>query len=326
MEAMNAQGNPTSQSHDLLRGAGRYAPSPSGDLHLGNLRTALLAWLFARASDRRFLLRVENLDRARDAGTAASQLEDIAAIGIDWDGEVVLQTERGMAHDAALASLKSAGLVYECTCTRKDILSAPSAPHAPPGAYPGTCRNCSDEERAQARAAIAPRRPALRLRAPEGITELEFHDRILGRVTGDIDDLVLRRGDGTIAYNLAVVVDDAAMGVDQVVRGDDLASSTPRQILLQQLLGLPTPPDVEYAHVPLVLGQSGARLAKRDGAVTLRELRAGGVTPRQVRGMLARSLGLASHGENPSIQVIARRFDPNLVPRTPWVWHPDSRI
>ncbi|MBK0419127.1 tRNA glutamyl-Q(34) synthetase GluQRS [Leucobacter sp. CSA1] len=302
-------------------GAGRYAPSPSGDLHLGNLRTALVAWLFARSSGRRFLMRIEDLDRARDAGAAASQLRDLAAIGIDWDGDPVIQTDRAVDHEAAIASLDARGLVYECTCTRRDILAAPTAPHAPPGAYPGTCRNRGDAERAAAREAIAPRRPALRLRAPEGLSELGFDDALLGPMSGAVDDLVLRRGDGTVAYNLAVVVDDAAMGVDQVVRGDDLAPSTPRQILLQRLLGLDTP---EYAHVPLVLGPNGARLAKRDGAVTLAELRECGTDAGAARGMLAESLGLASRGERPSARLLIDRFDPELLPRRPWVWTPGS--
>ncbi|RGE22579.1 tRNA glutamyl-Q(34) synthetase GluQRS [Leucobacter sp. wl10] len=301
-----------------MSGAGRYAPSPSGELHLGNLRTALLAWLFARASGRRFLMRVEDLDRARDAGCAARQLEDLTRIGIDWDGAPVTQSARGPEHGAAIDRLAAAGLVYECTCTRRDILSAPSAPHAPPGAYPGTCRDRGDEERRAARASIAPREPALRLRAP--LAELEFDDLLLGRVRGDIDDLVLRRGDGTVAYNLAVVVDDAAMGVDQVVRGDDLAPSTPRQILLQRLLGLPTPPALEYAHVPLVLGPGGARLAKRDGAVTLADLRELGVGAGEVLSRLAASLGLARPGERVATAQLIRRFDPALIPREPWVW------
>lgn len=301
-------------------GAGRYAPSPSGDLHLGNLRTALLAWLFARAGGRRFLMRVEDLDRARDAGSADRQLEDLERLGIDWDGDPVLQSERGADHDAAIARLDAAGLVYECSCTRRDILAAPSAPHAPPGAYPGTCRDRSPEERHLARETIAPREPALRLRAPEGVVSLGFEDLLLGSTRGDIDDFVLRRGDGTVAYNLAVVVDDASMGVDQVVRGDDLASSTPRQILLQRLLGLPTPPAVEYAHVPLVLGPSGARLAKRDGAVTLADLREQGIGAEQVLSDLAASLGLASPGERITAERLLGRFDPAALPREPWVW------
>lgn len=303
--------------------AGRYAPSPSGDLHLGNLRTALLAWLFARSTGRGFLMRIEDLDRGRDAGAADRQLEDLAELGIDWDGPVVLQTDRGADHDAAIAELSARGLVYECTCTRRDILAAPTAPHAPPGAYPGTCRDRDEAERAAARERILPRRPALRLRVPEGAGELAFEDLLMGRVSGVVDDLVLRRGDGAVAYNLAVVVDDASMGVDQVVRGDDLASSTPRQIVLQRLLGLPTPPAVEYAHVPLVLGPSGARLAKRDGAVTLRELRAAGIGADRVRTQLAVSLGLAAPGESVPAERILARFDPDRLPRDPWVWRPD---
>ncbi|KUF06721.1 glutamyl-Q tRNA(Asp) ligase [Leucobacter sp. G161] len=302
------------------QGAGRYAPSPSGELHLGNLRTALVAWLLARSTGRRFLMRIEDLDRARDAGTAAAQLADLRAIGIDWDGEPVLQTERGAAHDAAIARLDAAGLVYECTCTRRDILAAPTAPHAPPGAYPGTCRDRTPAERAAARGEIAPRQPALRLRAPAAMSSLSFDDLVLGQVTGDIDDLVLRRGDGTVAYNLAVVVDDDAMGVDQIVRGDDLAPSTPRQILLQQLLGLRTPPDVAYAHVPLVLGPTGARLAKRDGAVTLRQLAESGTDAAAVLSTLAESLGIASRGERVTAEQLIARFDPTELPREPWVW------
>ncbi|MFC5338155.1 tRNA glutamyl-Q(34) synthetase GluQRS [Leucobacter denitrificans] len=304
-------------------GAGRYAPSPSGDLHLGNLRTALLAWLFARSSGRSFLMRIEDLDRARDAGSAEPQLNDLRAIGLDWDGDPVLQSDRREDHEQAIATLQARGLVYECTCTRKDILAAPSAPHSPPGAYPGTCRDRTEEERAEARDRIAPRLPALRLRVPEATAAPTFVDQILGQTQGEIDDFVLKRGDGTIAYNLAVVVDDAAMGVDQVVRGDDLASSTPRQILLQRLLELPSPPDIKYAHVPLVLGPSGARLAKRDGAVTLRDLKAAGVKPDLVRAKLAQTLGLARPGETPTMAQLLERFDPPSLPREPHTWSED---
>lgn len=302
-------------------GAGRYAPSPSGDLHLGNLRTALVAWLFARSTGRRFLMRVEDLDRSRDSGAADAQFADLAALGIDWDGEAVAQTGRGELYETAIRTLADRGLVYECTCSRKDILAAPTAPHAPPGAYPGTCRNRSEAERAEARAAIAPRLPALRLRAPEKAGgEYGFVDGIAGPVAAEIDDLVLRRGDGTVAYNLAVVVDDAEMGVDQVVRGDDLLASTPRQIMLQRLLGLPTP---EYAHVPLVLGPTGARLAKRDGAVTLRDLGERGIGADRARLVLARSLGLAGDDERRvTMEGLLERFDPALLPREPWVVDP----
>lgn len=302
-------------------GAGRYAPSPSGALHLGNLRTAMLAWLFARSSGRGFLIRVEDVDRERDAGAAEGQLADLAALGIDWDGEPVLQSGRRADHEAAIARLEAAGLVYECTCTRREILEAPSAPHAPPGAYPGTCRDRTPREREEARRRIAPRLPALRLRAPvAGGTG--FDDLLLGRVEGAVDDLVLRRGDGAIAYNLAVVVDDAAMGVDQIVRGDDLAGSTPRQILLQRLLGLPSPPEVQYAHVPLVLGPGGARLAKRDGAVTLEDLAAEGIGASEVLSSLAVSLGLAVSGESVTVGILLDRFEPGALPHEPWVWRP----
>lgn len=289
-------------------------------MHLGNLRTALLAWLFARSSGKRFIVRIEDLDRARDKGAAAAQLADLEALGLDWDGPVWRQSERQEAYAAALAQLTAAGLVYECTCSRKDILAAPTAPHAPPGAYPGTCRERTQAEREAARDAIAPREPALRLRAPANLHELSFTDGLLGEVTAGIDDMVLRRGDGTYAYNLAVVVDDAAQGINQIVRGADLAPSTPRQILLQKLLGVPHPPAVEYVHVPLVLNSAGQRLAKRDGAVTLREMCEAGETPAKVRALLARSLGLASPGETPSMRELLARFDPARLPDAPWIY------
>lgn len=296
-------------------GAGRYAPSPSGQLHVGNLRTAMVAWLCARKSEREFLIRIEDVDRGRDAGAADTQLEELAAIGLDWDRPPVFQTHRREAHESAIERLRARGLVYECTCTRREILEAPSAPHAAPGAYPGKCRDRSDTEREAARKAIAPRLPALRLRT--SVNELEFNDLLLGKVRAGVDDFVLQRGDGAIAYNLAVVVDDAEMGIDQVVRGDDLAPSTPRQILLQQLLGLPTP---SYAHVALVLGPTGARLAKRDGAVTLEELAQQGTSVAEVRDLLATSLGLSSPGEMLSMQELVLRFELEKLPKKPWVW------
>lgn len=279
----------------------------------------MVAWLFAKSTDRLFLMRIEDVDRGRDAGAADEQLAELAAIGIGWHGEPVYQTARRAQHEAAIEKLAAQGLVYECTCTRREILEAPSAPHAAPGAYPGTCRDRSDAERAAARAAIAPREPALRLRTE--LRDMTFNDLLLGDVTAAIDDFVLRRGDGAIAYNLAVVVDDADMGVDQVVRGDDLASSTPRQILLQQLLGLPTP---EYAHIALVLGPSGARLAKRDGAVTLEDLAEAGVSAETVRDQLAASLGLSKRGEYLTLEELLPRFTPSKLPREPWVWQPKS--
>jgi len=287
--------------------AGRFAPSPSGELHAGNLRTALLAWLFARSSGRRFLLRVEDLDRAR-SGAEEAQLRDLTAIGLTWDGPVVRQTDREPLYAAAIDRLTATGLTYECFCTRREIQEAPSAPHAPQGAYPGTCRNLNDAER-EARRALRP--AAIRLRA--AVTEGIVRDRLLGEFTGVVDDFVLRRADGVTAYNLAVVVDDGEQGIDQVVRGDDLLPSTPRQAYLAGLLNIPVP---EYAHVPLVLNADGARLAKRDGAVTLADLAAAGVTADRVRDLLLASLGLPPG----SLQNALEAFDPAALPREPWVW------
>lgn len=287
--------------------AGRFAPSPSGELHVGNLRTAILAWLFARSTGRRFLMRVEDLDRAR-AGAEAEQLRDLAAIGVNWDGGVVRQTDREHLYTAAIERLAAAGLTYECFCTRREIQEAPSAPHAPQGAYPGTCRNLSEAERAGKRAV---RPAAVRLRA--AVAEATVQDVLHGSFTGVVDDFVLRRNDGVTAYNLAVVVDDAAQGIDQVVRGDDLLPSTPRQAYLATLLDIPVP---EYAHVPLVVNADGARLAKRDGAVTLADLAAAGVPVDRVRDALLASLGLPAG----SLDHALAAFDPAALPREPWVW------
>ena len=299
--------------------AGRFAPSPTGDLHLGNLRTALVAWLAARSTGREFIVRMEDLDRATSSAEhERRQLADLAAIGLDWDGPVIRQSERFDRYAAYIERLAALGRVYPCFCSRREIRAeidaAPSAPHGlPDGAYPGTCRDLDDAERA-ARAA-AGRQPALRLRT-DG-EWIGFDDEVLGPFSGFVDDVVLARADGVPAYNLAVVVDDALQGVDQVVRGDDLAGSTPRQILLQQLLGFDRP---TYLHVPMVLGPSGERLAKRDGAVTLADLAADGWRASEVVAVLARSLGLATPDE-PAATVTADRlidrFDPGRLPRHP---------
>ena len=293
-----------------MTSAGRFAPSPSGALHVGNLRTALLAWLFARSSGRGFFVRVEDLDRAR-AGAEAVQLRDLAAIGIDWDGPVVRQTERTALYEAALGRLSEAGLTYECFCTRREIQEAPSAPHAPQGAYPGTCRDLTEEQRERRR---AERPAAIRLRA--GVTEWAVSDVLHGRYAGLVDDFVLRRNDGVVAYNLAVVVDDAEQGVDQVVRGDDLLPSAPRQAYLAGLLGYRVP---DYAHVPLALNRTGRRLAKRDGAVTLDDLAAEGVPAERVTAALLESVGLPG-----SLPDALAAFDPAALPREPWIVDAES--
>ncbi|MFE4543618.1 tRNA glutamyl-Q(34) synthetase GluQRS [Arthrobacter sp. NPDC056727] len=287
--------------------AGRFAPSPSGELHVGNLRTAILAWLFARSTGRRFLLRVEDLDRAR-AGAEAVQLRDLAAVGVTWDGAVVRQTDRGPLYAAAIAQLAAAGLTYECFCTRREIQEAPSAPHAPQGAYPGTCRELPAAELEFKRST---RPAAIRLRS--SAAEWTVEDVLHGAFTGAVDDFVLRRNDGVTAYNLAVVVDDAEQGIDQVVRGDDLLPSTPRQAYLASLLNIPVP---EYAHVPLVVNADGARLAKRDGAVTLGDLAAVGVPAEEVRRAILASLGLPGA----SLEAALGEFKPAGLPREPWVW------
>jgi glutamyl-tRNA synthetase len=295
---------------------GRFAPSPTGPLHLGNLRTALVAWLFARSSGGHFLVRMEDLDRTTSSReNEHAQLADLAAIGLDWDGAVVRQSDRFALHRAAIAQLTEAGLTYPCYCTRREIREAASAPHgAPEGAYPGTCRSLDSEAR-RAREASG-RRPALRLRVEPGTT-VSFDDRIHGTVQGTVDDVVLCRNDGVPAYNLAVVVDDAAQGIEEVVRGDDLVSSTPRQIHLARRLALPVP---TYAHVPLVLGPDGARLAKRHGAVTLADLALDGVDAEDVLSLLATSLGLAPPGEHLAASQLIDEFDPTVLPRTPWVF------
>ncbi len=280
---------------------GRFAPSPTGVLHLGNLRTALLAWLFARSAGARYLVRIEDLDAGRvRPGLAEAQLGDLAALGLDWDGDVVVQTARSALYEAALGRLD----VYECFCTRAEIRESASAAHGPPDHYPGTCRALSAAERAARRA--AGRVPALRVRASG--TVVAFEDRLLGPHSSPVDDFVVRRNDGAFAYNLAVVVDDADQGIGEVVRGADLVDSTPRQLWLYRALGLPEP---AHAHVPLVLGPDGRRLAKRHGAVTLREVGAA-----DALAWMARSLGL--RGTTP--RALLAGFDPAALPREPTVF------
>ena len=296
--------------------AGRFAPSPTGVLHVGNLRTALLAWLFARSAGAPFLMRVDDLDAQRvKPGYEEQQLTDLAAIGIDWDGPVVRQSERLALYADALDRLDGDGRLYPCFCTRAEIRDAASASHGPlpEGAYPGTCRDLTSAERAEREAAGRP--PALRLRADaERVT---FTDRLLGEQHGVVDDFVVRRGDGTHAYNLAVVVDDAAQGVGEVVRGADLVDSTPRQLLLARLLGVPEP---SHAHVPLVIGPDGARLAKRHGAVTLADRAAFGEPAADVVAWMAASAGLAEPGERVTADELVDRFEPARLPLEPTVF------
>jgi len=293
---------------------GRFAPSPTGQLHLGNLRTALVSWLQARAGGGDWLVRMEDLDRVTSSVEhKTTQLSDLALLGMTPDGDVLRQSERFEIYRDAIATLRSAGRVYECFCTRREIREAASAPHGdlPEGAYPGTCRSLTAQRRAELVAEGRP--PALRLRT-DG-ERFTITDLVAGTYEGGVDDVVLQRADGVPAYNLAVVVDDAAQGVTHVVRGDDLLPSTPRQRLLQRLLALPEP---VYAHVPLVLGADGARLAKRHGAVTLTDLAVAGLDASRVLTLLGASLGLCDHGEPISAQLLVERFDLQRMPRTPW--------
>ena len=294
--------------------AGRYAPSPSGDLHFGNLRTAVLAWLFARCTGRAFYMRVEDIDSERSSAESATrQLEDLAAIGLEWDQPVLYQHDRATAYAEALARLDT----YECYCSRRDIREAASAPHAQPGMYPGTCRDLTDEQRARRRSELETegRLPAIRLRS--GVREWTVRDYYAGEYTGPVDDVILKRGGrvdqaqaGDWAYNLAVVVDDGYQGVDQVVRGDDLLFSAPAQAYVAHELGVPEP---EYVHVPLVVGPEGRRLAKRDGAVTLREMG----NPEEVLRRIAVSVGCPDAA---NAAQLLDAFDPGSLPREPWTW------
>jgi glutamyl-tRNA synthetase len=289
-----------------MRPDGRFAPSPTGVLHVGNLRTALLAWLFARSQDARFLMRIEDLDAGRvRRDLEAGQLEDLRAIGIDWDGRAVRQSERQELYAGALERLDDAGLLYRCWCTRAEIREAASAAHGerPEGAYPGTCRELTAAEVAEREASGRP--PAWRVRA--GGVRVTFTDRLCGETAGEVDDFVVRRNDGAYAYNLAVVVDDAEQGVGEVVRGADLLDSTPRQLWLGGRLGLAAP---VYAHVPLMLGSDGARLAKRHGAVTLADRAALGQSPQDVRRELLAPFGL---GDCVTMQELVTRFDPARI-------------
>lgn len=264
----------------------RYAPSPTGDLHVGNLRTALAGWLLTRAAGGQWLMRIEDLDeaRVRAAGDAeARQLSHLEALGLWWDGPLVRQSERLEVYRGVLASL--AERTYECFCTRREIAEASSAPHHDGyRPYPGTCSRLSSAERARRR---QDRPAAIRIRS-EGATSTAT-DRSAGQVTLPVDDFVLVRGDGAFAYNLAVVVDDIAQGVNHITRGSDLLTSAPRQAWLTRLLGAEP---ATYAHIGLVTNSAGQRLAKRDGAVTLPDLQRRGVGPGDLLEVMTASLGL----------------------------------
>ncbi len=290
---------------------GRFAPSPTGLLHLGNVRSALLGWLQCRAAGGEFLLRIEDLDpdRAKPVLTDAI-FRDLEFLGLDWDGEVLVQSRRAQLYDAALEQLKAKGRVYPCTCSRAEIQRAASAPHGDEGPiYPGTCRAGAAKKEG--------RTPALRFRVAKG--EWSVDDLVRGRFTQDVlaqvGDFVVRRADGVASYQLAVVVDDAASGVTHVLRGDDLLSSTPRQLQLYEALGLEAP---AFAHVPLLLQPDGKRLAKREGSSTVAGLREAGVPAEAIVGALAKWSGLGD-GRPVRARELVAGFDLGRVRREPTV-------
>jgi glutamyl-tRNA synthetase len=307
---------------------GRFAPSPTGLLHLGNARTALLAWLDARAGGGAFVMRVEDLDRARvQPGAEAQQLEDLRWLGIDWDEgpdrggpfAPYRQSERAIRYDAAIDQLMAAGRAFLCACSRADIARAATAPHDGDGdqepRYPGTCRDLPPAD-VRARAAGQGRALAVRF---AGVGErVAFADEVYGPTESDpggVDDFVLRRADGTAAYQLAVVVDDAAMRITRVVRGADLLRSTPRQIALGRALGLPVP---AFAHVPLVVTPGGERLAKRTRPASLKALRERGVPAARIVGRLAASAGIGD-GAPARPDELVSGFRLGRLPREPAV-------
>jgi glutamyl-tRNA synthetase len=293
-------------------------------MHLGNARTALLAWLDVRSRGGILAMRVEDLDGPRvRPGLEARILDELRWLGLDWDeGPDVggargpyRQSERADLHAAALGRLREAGLAYPCFCSRAEIARAAQAPHASDEGprYPGTCRDLPAAER-EARAALRP--PAWRFRVPEG--PVPFRDRFHGECTFDVaatvGDFVVARADGVSSYQLAVAVDDAAMEVTDVLRGDDLLPSTSRQILLYRALGLTEP---RFAHVPLVVGADGERLAKRHGALSVGELRERGADPAAVVGMLAATAGLVPEGTRVLPRDLVASFRLEAVSRAP---------
>jgi glutamyl-tRNA synthetase len=305
--------SPSSRS----RVKGRLAPSPTGAQHVGNARTYLIAWLSARSRGGQVALRIEDIDSPRvKAGAAEEACADLRWLGLDWDEGPVVQTRRLALYEDALRRLRAQELVYPCTCTRADVERAASAPHAEhEGAvYPGTCagRRAGDAE------GLAGRPYCWRFRAAamadEFVDDFRGPTRVPAAERGG--DFVVWKSAGTPAYQLAVVVDDADQGVTEVVRGDDLVPSTPRQLLLYAALGHPPP---AFAHVPLVVGLDGRRLAKRHGDTRLASLRAAGVTAGALLGLLAWSCGWLDRAEPVTARALLPRFRLDTIPRTPFV-------
>ena len=292
---------------------GRFAPTPSGRMHLGNVFAALMAWLGARSRDGSLLLRIEDLDTMRCPRENEVLLrEDLRWLGLDWDSEQPRQSERTAYYEQILDRLREAGTVFPCWCTRGDLKNAPNAPHASDGhpIYPGICRDLTQEERA-AKAAVKP--PLWRLRVPdETLSFTDGHyDVYRENLASECGDFILRRADGVFAYQLAVVADDIAAGVTQVVRGRDLLSSTPRQLYLYRLLGAPAP---AYYHVPLLTAADGRRLSKRDRDLDLGVLRQR-FRPEELIGRLAFAAGILDSCEPCAPRELVSLFDWSRIPR-----------
>jgi glutamyl-tRNA synthetase len=309
---------------------GRLAPSPTGAQHAGNARTYLIAWLRARSLGGRIALRIEDIDSPRVKPAAAEQaIEDLHWLGLDYDEGPLVQTERLALYEDALHRLQEADLVYPCTCTRSDVERAASAPHDERiGAkrtgpaegvvcYPGICVGRRPADAAQLTQPFS-----WRFRLPQ--REYHFEDGFHGPLTVDLHeaggDFVVWKSVGTPAYQLAVVVDDAAQGITEVVRGDDLIPSTPRQLLLYQALGLQPP---AFVHVPLVVGPDGRRLAKRHGDTRLSALREAGVKPEALLGLLAWSCGWLERRREVTVRELLPLFDLASIPREPFVLTPE---
>ncbi len=282
---------------------GRFAPTPSGRMHLGNVFAALIAWLSVRSKGGKMVLRMEDLDTQRTSDEFAQILrEDLIWLGLDWDEETQKQSLRSEAYQGYFEKLKDMGLLYPCYCTRSQLHSV-NAPHLSDGTYvyPGTCRNLTDVQRA-----AFDRAPSWRVQVPDKVWQ--FTDLVQGNYTEnlktDCGDFVVRRADGVFVYQLAVTVDDAEAGVTEVVRGMDLMSSAPRQMYLQALFGFPHP---TYGHVPMLVAPDGRRLSKRDQDMDLGALRKN-KTPQQVLGMLAHAAGLLSQNKPISAEELKKEF------------------
>ena len=292
----NSPNDLLSETPDSSKIVGRYAPSPTGDLHFGNLRTALLAWLHARLQTGQFIVRMEDLDLPRVvAGSADQILRDLEWLGLDWDGPIVYQSERVELYQHALSSLGAQSLTYPCFCSRKDIQAAASAPHGNAGVYPGTCKGLSASDII---VAARQKSPAIRLKA--------------AAIQSEVDDFVIVRSDQLFAYQLAVTVDDLDQGVTEVIRGADLVDSTPKQVYLAQLLQ-PNRRKIDYLHCTLMLDDQGQRMSKRDGSVSAIKWRQGGGSAEQLLAHLAFTAGILGISKAINIVELIEKVDINLI-------------